>query len=190
VRDHLVRLSVLAAAAVALNVGERMLLGGVPFVRVGLANAVTVVVLIAYGPVQALAVTGLRLVAAAVLTGTLLGPTFAMALAGGLGAWVLMSSVWVVGRWLVGPLGLSVLGALGHNVCQVAAASLVVLGTWELASLWPLIALVSVGAGCVTGLAALAVGRALFPDGGDAGREIDNRPSTIGNGDGGRELVE
>jgi heptaprenyl diphosphate synthase len=145
-------------------VAERLVVGSLPFLRLGLANVVTVVVLVGCGAWYALLVTGLRVVASGVLTGTLLGPTFAMALAGGLGAWVVMSGVWVGGRWVIGPLGLSVLGALSHNVCQVATASVVALGTWELASLWPLIALVSAAAGTVTGLLALAMGRTLFPD--------------------------
>ncbi len=143
---------------------ERMVVGSLPFLRLGLANVVTVVVLVGCGAWYALLVTGLRVVASGVLTGTLLGPTFAMALAGGLGAWAVMSVVWLGGRWLIGPLGLSVLGALTHNVCQVATASVVALGTWELASLWPLITLVSAAAGTVTGLLSLAMGRALFPN--------------------------
>lgn len=190
----------------ALNVGERCVIGSLPFVRLGLANAATVVVLIAYGARYALAVTVGRVVVASLLTGTFMGPTFAIGLGGAVGAWATMAAARLVGRWVLGPLGLSVLGAFAHNVSQIGVASFVLLGTWELASLWPLIALVSAGAGCGTGLLALAMGRALFAEGAVTGRlavehptectgqavgarsrpgsrEIDNRQSAIAHRD-------
>lgn len=178
-----VQTSVLTALAVALNVSERYVVGPLPFVRLGLANAMTVVVLIAYGPWHALTLAVGRVVVASLLTGMFMGPTFVIGLAGAVGAWATMSGVWWLGRWLLGPLGISVIGAVAHNVCQVAMASLVVLGSWELASLWPLIALVSAGAGTATGLVALGLGRALFGDGGEVGREIEKRQTEIENED-------
>ncbi len=176
--------TVLGALALALNLGERYLVGPLPFARLGLANAITVVVLIGCGPWHALTVTVVRVVVAALLTGTFMGPTFAISLAGGLGSWVTMGAAWTAGRWALGPLGVSVLGAVGSNVFQVVVASIIVLGTWELASLWPLIALVSAGAGCVTGFVALAMGRALFRDVREAGWGIGNRRLGTGEWDG------
>jgi heptaprenyl diphosphate synthase len=196
---------VLGALAVALNMGERSVIGALPFVRLGIANSVTLVVLVAYGPRHALALTVGRVVVASLLTGVFMGPTFAIGLGGALGAWAAMTGAWSAGRWLLGPLGVSVIGACAHNVSQVAVASLVLLGTWELTHLWPLVALVSAGAGSVTGLVALGMGRALFPEGAavrrlavddlgasdaqaadavsrSGGRQIENRESTIGDG--------
>jgi heptaprenyl diphosphate synthase len=175
---------VLGALAVALNIGERSVIGALPLVRLGLANALTLVVLVAYGARHALALAVGRVVVASLLTGAFMGPTFAIGLGGALGAWAAMTCAWSVGRWFLGPMGVSVIGAFAHNVCQVGVASVVVLGTWELASLWPLIALVSAAAGSVTGLVAVGMGRALFPEGGEVGRQIDNRQSAIAKGEG------
>lgn len=118
------RLALYAAAATLLFVIERWVPTPLPWVRLGLANVVTVFVLIRHGARAALAVVGLRLGLGGFFAGTLFGPQFLLAGAGALASLAVMAAAWRLGRTACSALGISVLGAAAHataQLCVVAA---------------------------------------------------------------------
>lgn len=147
-------LGVLLALAIALHVVEGFVPSPLPFARAGLANVVTVFVLLAFGFRDALLLTVLRVVIGSLLAGTFLGPAFALSLAGGLAA---VTAMGVLSRLAMPPLGvvgLSVAGAACHNCAQLAVVAWLFTGGRAAVVMLPAALLVSAAAGLVTGLVA------------------------------------
>jgi len=155
------RIALYAAAATVLFVAERALPNPVPWVRLGLANVVTLVALLEHGAAPAAAVVALRLLLGGFLTGGLFGPQFALAVCGATASWFIMAAgAWLGGRYW-SPLGLSLLGASAHAVAQLAVAGPLVAGGASLWALLPLFLGLSTATGLVTGVAADALLRRL-----------------------------
>ena|SRR5690606_4821512 len=144
-------LSMLLAIAIVLNVIEMQInIIPVPGAKIGFANIVTVIVLYMYGFRKASLVTLLR-----VLIVALLYRSFTITFWMGLGGAV--SSILVMGilkHWFkIHTITVSVLGAITHTVGQVVVA--MVLSQTELLILYlPLMLLISVPAGILTGIIA------------------------------------
>lgn len=113
----------LAAAAIALTCLETALPSPLPGVKPGLANIVTLLVLYRFGWRVAVQVSLLRIVAAALLFGTFLTPTFWLALCGGLASLAVLGVAMrgLPARWF-GPVGLSVIAAFAHIGAQLVLA--------------------------------------------------------------------
>ena len=62
-----------------------------PWIKLGLANIMTMIALVFLGASAALTVTLLRIFLGSLLGGTFLGPTFFLSLTGGLAAWAVMA---------------------------------------------------------------------------------------------------
>jgi heptaprenyl diphosphate synthase len=151
---RLATLGLLLAAGLTLYAVESVLPSPFPFLRIGLANVVTVVAILMLGTADALAVTVLRVLIASVLVGTFLGPAFSLAMAGGVAATVVMG---LAARWALPPLsvvGVSLLGALSHNIAQLGVIGGLYTGVGPVMTLLPAALLVSAAAGLGTGLVA------------------------------------
>jgi heptaprenyl diphosphate synthase len=116
------RVAVLSAYALVLYGFEGLLPTPIPWLRLGLANIITVVALILYGFRTAMMVTLIRIVLGSLLTGTFLGPSFMLSFGGGLLSTAAMGLVFALSRTLFGPVGLSIIGAFFHNIAQLALA--------------------------------------------------------------------
>lgn len=144
-----IRLARLAALAVGLAVVEAGFPSPIPGVKPGLANIVTLIVLIRLGWRAAIWVSMLRVVAAAIVLGTFLSPGFFLSLAGAAASLLMLGCCCSLPpRWF-GPVSLSILAAFAHIAGQLALA-----GTWLLpvAAIWYLLP-VFTGAAWLFGLA-------------------------------------
>jgi heptaprenyl diphosphate synthase len=159
----LARLSVLVAVAVTLSIAESLVPKPLPWLRLGLANGVTLLALVRLGARAAFAVMAARVVLGGLLLGTLGGPAFALSAAGSLSAWLIMATGWRVAAPPLSLIGVSVLGAGAHVAGQLAAlAAIAGVGRGVLA-LSPWLAAPAVPLGIVTGAVILAVHRRLRP---------------------------
>jgi heptaprenyl diphosphate synthase len=149
VREQDRRVAMYAAAAVGLTLAEAAIPLPIPGLKPGLANVVTLVVLVLYGWRMAVWVTLMRVVAGALLLGSFLTPAFVLSLSGALASLALLA----LGRWLyprlLGAVGLSVLAAFAHVGAQLAVVDLWLMPGATLLSLAPLF----LAAAWVTGLA-------------------------------------
>ena len=157
----LILYSVFSAAAVALSAVESMIPVPVPVpgVRLGLANVVTLVILLnERTPVPAIAVTIVRCTLSALLLGAFSSLLFS--LAGGVISCLIM--------WLLlhfnftwSPVGISVFGALTHNVAQLATAALIARNTAVFSYLSPLL-IAGAATGFATGFISLKLKRIVY----------------------------
>lgn len=146
----------LVAFAVVLGGVDRMICPG-PWFRLGLANAATLLALQLFGAGPALAVAGSRILILSLVTGTFLAPGFWLSAGGGIAAAAVMLAAWRLPG--LGFLGVSLLGAFAHVVGQLAVLRFVLPGA-AVASLWPLLAGLSLATGAAVGyLAAFLAAR-------------------------------
>ncbi|MEW6586903.1 MAG: Gx transporter family protein, partial [Nitrospirota bacterium] len=147
------RIALLSAYALALHGLESFLPSPVPWLRLGLANIVTVITLLLYGVRAAMTVTLIRVVLASILNGTFLGPAFVLSLGGGVVSTLSMGVVASVTPRLFSAFGLSIIGALFHNSAQIVLAYYLFIGRIEpLLFITPPIILLGTMTGAVNGL--------------------------------------
>ncbi|MBF0506077.1 MAG: Gx transporter family protein [Nitrospirae bacterium] len=125
------RIALLASYAIALHGLEALVPSPIPWLRLGLSNIITVITLFFYGIRPALMVTMVRIVLGSLLLGTFLGPAFFLSLSGGLAGTVSMGIVMTLFPGSFGPLGISLIGALFHNIAQLSVAYLLFVGKIE-----------------------------------------------------------
>lgn len=152
--ERQVYLAWFAALAVAIHSVEALIPSPLPGVKLGLANAVTLVVLLIDSPRAALVVTAVRVFVGALLIGTFLGPGFLLSLTGGLAAWAVMAACRPLAGPLLSALGLSVLGALAHILAQIATVYFLLIPNPGLLHLVPMLVAAAIVTGAATGLVA------------------------------------
>ena len=151
--QKMVRLSLLVSLAVVLSIVENQLPIPRPlWLKLGLANVITIVTLIMYGTRAAIAVACVRALLAGIFGALpMLLFSFPAAITSSLSMGILYR---VSGRRL-SVVGLSVSGALAHNLTQLLIAYFVLsLSRSSIFALVPLLILAAVIAGVVTGLIA------------------------------------
>ena len=127
---------------------------GIPGMKLGLPNLMTVLLLYRYGAGEALCVNLLRVVTAGFLFGGMSAILFSLA-----GALLSFAGMAFFKRTnLLGIEGVSMAGGILHNLGQLAVAFLMTGTVQVLSFLAPLLA-----AGCVTGLAIGALAKRLLP---------------------------
>ncbi|MCL2353463.1 MAG: Gx transporter family protein [Defluviitaleaceae bacterium] len=94
----------------------------VPGIKLGLANIVVLVMLYTHGFRPAFAIAVLRIVAIGLLFGT--GISIIYALSGGIVSFLVMAGVKKTN--IFGVVGVSVFGAVAHNIAQIGIAALMV----------------------------------------------------------------
>ncbi|MGI6037638.1 MAG: Gx transporter family protein, partial [Limnochordia bacterium] len=128
-----VRLGLLVAVAIVLHVVEAMLPipTPVPGAKLGLANMVSLFVLLAFGLRNALWLNFLRIIMGSLLSGTLFTITFWLSFSGGMFSILIMGCVYLLAKDRISLIGLSILGALAHNIAQLTVAALII-ANWGL----------------------------------------------------------
>lgn len=121
--------------------------------KLGLGNLPVVLGLSFYGSSAALAISLLKLFLGGLLSGALAGPSFFIGGVAGLCSWMVMAVVWKWGRPYFSEVGLSVWGALTHQLSQLAVAYIYI-GQAALFSLLPLALLSALLSGMLIGLLA------------------------------------
>jgi len=149
------RIALLSAYAIALHGFESLLPSPIPWLRLGLANIITLVALYLYGIRVAMMVTLIRVTLSSLFTGTFLGPSFMLSMGGGVTSTLAMGYVLSCAPRLFSPVGVSVIGALFHNSAQLLLAYVFIIqriGAVLLIS--PVIVLLGVLTGTVNGIIA------------------------------------
>lgn len=147
------RIALLSAYAVALHAFESLLPTPIPWLRLGLANIITLVTLLLYGFRAAMVVTLIRVILASLFIGTFLGPAFILSLGGGVTSTLAMGLVLSVTPRLFSTVGLSLIGALFHNIAQLVLAYILFIQRIEaILLISPFIILIGALTGTVNGV--------------------------------------
>ncbi len=150
--DH--RIARYAAAAIALSVVDAAIPSPLPGVKPGLANIVTLIVLVRHGWREAVWVTLLRVFAGSLLLGQFLAPGFFLSLSGALASLLMLAvAIHLPRRWF-GPVSLSLLAAFAHIAGQLGLARLWLVPHDGVFYLLPIFATAAYVFGLANGLAA------------------------------------
>lgn len=153
----------LVALASVLQVGESLFPHPVPGIRLGLANIITLIVLVRHGVSASVSVAALRTLVSALVLGTFLSPAFLLSFVGALASTLVMAVFYLLSVRSRLPLfscfGVSVAGSAAHLSAQLAVVGMLA-RTSAFLWLWPYCALAAVVAGLLTGWVARgAMGR-------------------------------
>lgn len=150
--DH--HIAKLAAAALGLTLLEAALPSPLPGVKPGLANIITLVVLMRFGWRSAAWVTILRVMAASLMLGTFLSPAFVLSLSGASVSLAMLAlAQGLPERWF-GTVSISILAALAHFAGQLAVVYFWLIPHAGVAYLIPVFAASALFFGTLNGLAA------------------------------------
>jgi len=116
------RIALLSAYALGLHGFETLLPSPIPWMRLGLANIITITAIFLCGTRAAVMVTLIRVVLGSLFAGTFPGPGFILSLGGGLASTLAMASIFSLAPRLFSAVGLSIVGALFHNIVQLVIA--------------------------------------------------------------------
>lgn len=155
------RIAWLAALAVTIHLLEMAVPSPLPGIKPGLANIITVAVLMHLGWGAAASVSLLRVLAGSLLAGTFLAPTFMLSLGGALAAVVALGLAHRLPG--IGAVGLSLLASISHMAAQFIIAYHLFIphpGLWRLL---PALMGAAVAFGLLNGLLASAMLRRLSP---------------------------
>jgi len=154
-------ISMLSACGLILFVFESFL-PVLPWFRPGLGNIATILALLVYGFGDAIKVTLLRVVLGALILGRLFTPVFVFAISGGLASALFMALMLRYTKNMFGPVGISVLGAVVHNMVQLLIAYLFFVKSVEMFIFIPVFFATGIITGNITGLiAAMMLDRGL-----------------------------
>lgn len=147
---------------------ERLIPTPLPWVRLGLANGVALIVLYSFGWREAMLVNILRAMVVGLIFGTWASPAIALSMSGAIVAVIVMTLVKQIGRSAISPIGVSVTGAFAHMVTQFALAAILIIHSWAIFALTGPSLIAALISGVLVGILAEAAIRRL--------------PSTLRNG--------
>lgn len=148
----MVILSIMTAIAVVVNILESFIpiIPGTAF-KIGFANIITLIIVFAYGPAEAIGVGLLRIFVAGLLSPSGFGPTFMLSFTGGL--FSLLTIVLLKMTKKFGIITISVMSSVMHVIGQLVAMNYTVLPNSEMLIVYygPIMLLLSIPAGILTG---------------------------------------
>ena len=145
-------IAVLTSIAIVLSILDGMIPSFIPGMKLGLANICILITLYALGTKEAILVNLMRVYLAGLLRGTIFNMGFLMSLSGAFFSLLIM----IIMKYALKKISLitvSIVGAIFHSVGQIIIA-VIYLGTNAMFYYLPILALVSVVTGILTGIIA------------------------------------
>ncbi len=154
--NKMIFVSLLVAIALAVSVLESSipLPIAIPSVRLGLANVVILVSLVIFGFKEAFAISVLKSALLMLVTGNV--SSFFYSIAGAILASIAMYLIYRYMSNFFSLIGVSICGALAHNIGQVAMASLI-LNNLRVFSYLPILLILSLFTGYFVGLSSIYI---------------------------------
>jgi heptaprenyl diphosphate synthase len=148
------RIGLLIAMATILSALETAIPNPMPWIRLGLANLATILALKWWGVREAFLIVVLRVFLSSLILGRLFQITFWLSFSGSVAACL---GMWLIFRFFESHfslIGISIFGAVCHNLTQIAVAYFLFVRQPALFSLIPLLLLSSLLSGLVIGIVA------------------------------------
>lgn len=159
--NRIYKIAILVSIASVLQICESFIPHPIPGLRLGLANMLTLVALVTLGFRAALEIAILRTALSAFVLGTFMSPTFILSfLAAVVSSLVMGGLYWMSGfhkRFRFSLIGISILGALSHNMVQLFLAYLLLIRHRGIFVFAPWLCIGAVFMGLITGLVAREV---------------------------------
>ena len=144
-------IAMLTSMAIVISIVESFIPMIIPGVKIGLANVIILIMLYEFKAYEAFLVDLFRIFLVGVLRATLLTPTFLMSLAGGMCSFFIML---IITRFKkISKVFAGILGSLFHVSGQIVMA-IILIERVEIIYYLPLIGILSIATGILSGLAA------------------------------------
>ncbi|MEE8397653.1 MAG: Gx transporter family protein [Desulfobacterales bacterium] len=160
---NLYKVALLVSLACVLQISESLIPHPIPGLRLGLANMLTLTALVLLGFRYALEIAVLRTLLSSFIMGTFMSPTFILSLSGAVVSTVVMGAFFWLSRsfrgYRLSIIGISIVGALTHNVVQLSLAYLLLIRHTGIFALLPWLCIGGLVTGWVTGVVAAGVCR-------------------------------
>jgi len=164
-KKRIAYISVLIAFASVLQIAESLFPHPLPWLRLGLANMITLTSLVIFGYAVAVQVAVLRVILSSFLLGTFFTPGFLLSFSGALVSALVMGGIYSLGRmgksnpsprYLFGfsIIGVSILGAVSHNLAQLFVAYFFLIRHRGIFLILPFLIVAAVVTGFITGYGA------------------------------------
>jgi len=154
-------LSLIVALGVVLHRLEILIPLPAPWIKLGLANVMTLVTLIFFGLREAVTVTLLRIMLGSIIGGTFLSPTFFLSLSGGITSVFVMSWIYYHGKSPFSCVGVSVCAAYTHTLTTVICVYFFWVQQEFIFKLLPVFFMFTLTAGILTGITGNFIARKL-----------------------------
>ena len=145
------QIAILVAVASILFSVETLIQFPVPWLRLGLANIVTLLALKWWGIREAFVILFMRVLLGSFLMGRFLHPVFLLSLSGGVAAVLAMGGAMIFEKKLFSFIGISIIGALFKNLTQLFVAYFLYIRQMNILTLIPLFLLSSLLTGIIIG---------------------------------------
>jgi heptaprenyl diphosphate synthase len=151
----------LVTCASLLQLAEAFFPQPVPGIKLGLANMITIVALVDLGFGPAIEIAILRTVISSLLLGTFLSTTFILSFTSAITSSLIMGFFYTIMKHMKKPLlslvGISLLGAVAHNLTQLAVVYFILIRSAGVLMLLPWLGISGVIMGWITGIIASRV---------------------------------
>lgn len=148
--QKVIQLALLTAAAASIQIVENLVMRilPLPFIRIGLSNVVILYLIWKGRPFSALTVNIAKSLLGGLATFTLLSPGTLLSLCGGLAAiLVMLSAKWL--RMGLSLFGISILGAIAHNLAQLVLVRFLLISSDRVFMLTPILISIALLSGSV-----------------------------------------
>jgi len=150
----LARLAMLLALATVIHTAEGLLPISFVWFRFGFANIIGLATLELFGFKDAVLVTLGRILLGSMAYGLFGSPAFMMSLSGGACAILAMGLAYSFATGIFSEIGISVTGAVAHNMAQLTVAYFLLVRNEGILMLLPVLLLTAAATGFINGLAA------------------------------------
>ncbi|MBC8385351.1 MAG: Gx transporter family protein [Candidatus Cloacimonetes bacterium] len=147
------RLAFFTAFAITIFVAESFIPKPFPFMKLGLANIIVLLLLITDGFRAALIVTLSKSIFGGFFSGILISPATLMSLSGSLIS-VLVMFLFFHSGINFSLIGLSIIGAVGHNIAQLFVVRMILIKNSSILYLTPVLIVLGIATGIITGFTA------------------------------------
>lgn len=156
--SNIYKVALLVSIACVLQISESLIPHPIPGLRLGLANTITLIALVNLGFRYGLEVTILRTVLSSFIMGSFMSPTFILSFSGGVISTLIMAFLFWLARlnrrFSLSIIGISIVGALSHNIVQLYLAYFILVKHPGIFVFLPWLCIGAVIMGWVTGIVA------------------------------------
>ncbi|MBI4846365.1 MAG: Gx transporter family protein [Candidatus Omnitrophica bacterium] len=148
------RMPILIALASAFQITEAFIPHFIPGLRLGLANVITLIVLVNEGVLAAFCLSVIRTVLSAVFMGTFASAGFVLSFFSAVGSALIMGILYYIAQNKISIIGLSIAGAFFHNLIQLFLAYLFFINNKGIFMFLPWLGIGAIFTGVFTGIIA------------------------------------
>ena len=148
--NKLIRLAFFTAFAVSVYELDTLIPKPLPFMRLGLANIVILLLLLANDLKSAIIVTFAKTIIGGFFSGALISPTTILSLSGGAFA-ILIMYLAMKSRIPFSVIGISICGAVAHNLTQIVLVRFILIKSSTIFYLTPILIIFGITTGIFTG---------------------------------------